>query len=781
MKSVTTRKSYDIEGVVQGVGFRPTLYRLAVESGLCGYVQNRTGSVRLVLEGSEADLDSFIDNLPSRIPEPGRISSISLVESVVPDDEEILRRFEIAESSDSDNVQITIPADLAVCERCLHDVSDPLNRRYRYAFTTCTLCGPRYTVVNGMPYDRDRTTMQPFSMCKACRDEYEDPLDRRFHAETIACPECGPSLTLKNGSGNTMNVDPISGAQNGLMNGEIVAVRGIGGYLLAADAFNASALEALRTRKRRPHKPFAVMARNLDVVRQYCDLPEVAIPILLSRERPIVILDVKPCSDAEQRLLPMDLINPDTGTLGVMLPTSPLHELLMAPSPDGESGAFELLVMTSGNRRGEPISLSNFEAEHSLSGIADLFLEHDREINFRNDDSLTIVQNGRIQVWRRARGYSPCPIGVAPPLNRCVLALGAELKNTVAIGYEDRVVLSPHIGDLQTPEALDGFSQVVDRLPAFLERTPDAVAVDLHPDMHSTIAGASVAAHSDIPLVRIQHHHAHAASCLAEHGKESGLCLVLDGTGYGTDGSIWGAELLNITPEGFQRLATFSAVPLPGGDAAVDRPARQVIGRWAHAGVEFAPDWLSLLEIEETEVDVWRQQCSTSLNAPFTHAAGRVFDAFSAVLGIAPKNVTYEGQPAIRLEAIAGTHRDTDGLPELHYRTTERNGLFYVDWTPSFAAVAENPQDIAGRQSAWAMAFHRAVASAATEMIEYGLSSTGGRYVGLSGGVFMNRILNELLAARLAEKGIEALVHRQIPPNDGGIAFGQAVIAGRQA
>ena len=778
MVEKVTRKSYDIEGIVQGVGFRPTLYHLAINAGLAGWVQNRSGVVRLVLQGPANTIDQFIEHLPSRIQEPGCISTITLVDADVGTDPEAMDGFRIIESSSDDEVRIAIPADLAVCDECLREIADPANRRFRYAFTTCTLCGPRYTVVNGMPYDRERTTMQPFQLCDNCRDEYENPSDRRFHAETIACPDCGPLLTLKDSSTRRIDGDAISGAQNALANGLIVAVRGIGGYLLAADAFNRGALETLRTRKCRPHKPFAVMARDIQTVMRYCDVPESSIPVLQSRKRPIVILDVRD-NVIEEGLLPIDLITPDTRTMGVMLPTSPLHDLLLSPDKTRESAGFELLIMTSGNRRGEPICLSNSEAEEALTGVADVFLGHDRDINLRNDDSLAIVQRNGIQVWRRARGYAPDPIRIAPTLDRCVLALGAEMKNAVAIGYDNEVVLSPHIGDLETPEALDGFNQVVECLPAFLDKTPEAVAVDLHPDMHSTVAGEAIAKKLGIPLIRVQHHYAHAAACLAEHGREDGICLVLDGTGYGNDGTIWGAELIRVKPDGFQRLSTFSPAPLPGGDAAVNRPARQVIGRWIHAGIPFTNDWLSVLGIEEAEAEVWRQQCHSGLNAPLSHAAGRVFDAFSAILGIAPNHVTYEGQPAIRLEAAAMRSSALKDLPELRYTTRETDGVLLVDWTPAFAALAEKPENIEENRYEWALAVHHAVARAALEMIEYGLSSREEEFIGLSGGVFMNRILNDVLVPALAEKGISALIHRQVPPNDGGIAFGQSIIGGR--
>ena len=777
MKPFKVIRVFDLAGIVQGVGLRPTVYLLAEEAGLCGWVQNRTGVVRLRLEGDEKVIDAFMRRLPQALPPNARLETVSEIESDVLSEGEGSPDFRILPSEMSGRPTVVIPADLALCADCRREILDPHDRRYGYPFTTCTRCGPRYTVVESMPYDRDRTTLLAFPLCPACRAEYENPRDRRFHAESIACPQCGPQLTLTDARGVAIVEEPLSITRQELARGGIVAVRGLGGFLLAANAFDRHAIQTLRQRKHRPHKPFAVMAADVATVRRYCEVSPEAEALLASPESPIVILDVLPAAVREGRL-PLDLLTPDAPTLGVMLPTTPLHLMLLAPLVGDPLPAFELLVMTSGNRGGEPICLSNAEAYERLGSIADLFLCHDREINLRADDSLAVMQRGLPQLWRRARGYAPNAVLLAHPLQRCVLAMGAELKNTVAVAFEDRVVLSPHVGDLETPEALDGLERVARALPLFLEHTPKTVAVDLHPDMHATRLGRRIAERLGLPVVEVQHHHAHAAAAFAEHGVETGLALVMDGTGLGPDGTIWGAELLAVDPSGYRRLATFAPVPLPGGDAAVRRPARQVIARWVDAGVELTEERLGRLGVSVEEGNVWRQQCGQRLHAPLTHAVGRVFDAFSAALEIAPETVTYEGQSAIRLEAAARRALGCNVKP-LPFTHEEIEGKLVIDWREAFALLSD-VQLSGGRQNEWAFAVHCAVAEAALAMINYGLSCGAASPVALSGGVFMNRILTDLLVPRLESHGVRVLLHRRVPPNDGCIALGQAVVAGNK-
>jgi len=781
MGAEAIRLTLDVRGQVQGVGFRPTLARLATAAGLTGYVQNRSGTVRLVVEGPAAVVERFAAELPARLPRQARLEEVVEVSRDVVSSGDRFPGFAIAESAAAGELRISIPADLAVCEDCAREVFDPASRFFGYPFTTCTNCGPRYTVVEGMPYDRERTALKKFPLCSACRAEYEDPGNRRYHAESIACPVCGPRLALHDRDGRPRaEPDPLRAARRALREGLIVAVRGLGGFLLAVDPFQTAAVARLRERKRRPHKPFAVMARDLATAERYGRVSAATARLLGSPMAPIAILDARR-EACEAAGLPLELLAPGTGTLGIMLPTTPLHRLLAEPLPGDPVGRFDLLVMTSGNRRGEPICLTNEEAFERLAGIADLFLCHDRDIALRNDDSLCLEIAGEPRVLRRARGYAPNAIRLRRPLARTVLALGAELKNTVALGFENQVVLSPHVGDLETPEAVDGLIEAARILPEYLGREPEAVAVDLHPDMRSTRHGRELAARRGLPLVAVQHHHAHAVACLAEHGIAEGLALVFDGTGLGTDGSIWGGELLRVGPEGFVRLGTFAGVPLPGGDAAVRRPARQAAARLLAAGRSPDDRLRRRLGLTEEELAVLAYQCRTGTNAPRTHAVGRAFDAFAALVGIAPREVTYEGQAAVWMEAAARSFAAGGGTaPSLPYRVVERDGLLVADLGPLFVEVAERP-DAAERAGELAAGFHVAVVGAAVEMVRRAAPAAGLSVVALSGGAMQNRILVEGLVAELRRMGYAELLHRLVPPGDGGVALGQAVVAGGSA
>jgi hydrogenase maturation protein HypF len=778
MPEDTIRIELDLYGVVQGVGFRPTLARLAAEAGIAGFVQNRSGTVRLVVEGASAAVERFVAELPAGLPRQARLDAMTELARGPVDPGDRIRGFRILESTASGEMRISIPADLAICADCAREVLDPGSRFFGYPFTTCTNCGPRYTVVQGMPYDRERTALRAFPLCPTCRAEYEDPGDRRFHAESIACPACGPRLTLLGADGADLRAaDPLREARRAIRDGLIVAVRGIGGFLLAADPFNATALARLRASKVRPHKPFAVMARDLRTAARYCRVSAAAARLLESPIAPIAILDADPEACAAARL-PLELLAPGTGTLGVMLPTSPLHLLLAEPLPGDPVARFELLLMTSGNRGGEPICITNAEALERLAGIADLCLCHDREIALRNDDSLCAEISGEMRVLRRARGYAPTPIRLRSGLARTVLAMGAELKNAVAIGFDDEVVVSPHVGDLETPEALDGLLEVIRVFPAYFARDPEVVAVDLHPDMHATRVGRELASLRSLPVTEVQHHHAHAASCMAEHGVDEALALVFDGTGLGTDGAIWGGELLHVTPAGFARVGTFSGVPLPGGDAALRRPARQAIARLIACGAGVDERLRARLGLSEAELAAVVYQCATAAGTPTTHAVGRAFDAFAALVGIAPDVVTYEGQAAVWLEAAARAFSARGGeAPALPYAVREERGMTVVDLGPMFAEVAamEPPTDRGGELAA---GFHRAIAFAAIDLVRR--APTGGRVttVALSGGVMLNRILVDQIVAGLRRAGYITLLQRDVPPGDGGIALGQAMVAG---
>jgi hydrogenase maturation protein HypF len=765
------RRIYEIEGIVQGVGFRPGIYCFAVKLNLGGWIKNFSGKVKLAIEGTEQELNSFIKSIYENIPQQARIQKITLL---IEEECHEKSTFQILESGSDSTYKISIPADLAMCSDCAEEVMEFGNRRYHYPFTTCVNCGPRYTVINAVPYDRCRTTLSEFPLCPECEKEYKDPLNRRFHAESTACPICGPKLFWCDNKGNRIEtVDPIEQFKTEIREGKIIAVRGIGGYLLASDAFNRSSINELRNRKNRPHKPFAVMARNIDIIKKYCNLNEMEEKSLKSPNAPIVILDIK-----DKKNLPMDLLSPDTDTLGVMLPYSPMHMLLF-------SDDIEFLIMTSGNKGGEPICIKNSEAFERLQGIADGFLCHNRDINLRNDDSLCIKQNDKMQVWRRARGFAPEAIELNKSISKTVLAMGAELKNTLTLAYDNEAVISPHIGDLETPEAIDGLKEVSEYFPNFFKKTPEVVAVDLHEDMHSTRLGNKIADKYDIETVKIQHHFAHGMACMAEHGLEESFALVYDGTGLGVDGTIWGAELLYIKDYNFKRVSTYKHAPLPGGDAAVYNPLRQLIGRWSNTNRNISKEMLSHYNLSEKEIEIWKIQCDKGINAPLSHAAGRLFDAFSVLIGVSPGKITYEGQGAIKLEAVAKqalSKNMAGNLFKIPFSLEEKNDLLYINWDEAFNMFLDSEVIAISNdfelQSKYALAFHHAVAEAAIKQIEYGLSKYNCGNLVLSGGVFMNRVLTDLIRNLAVEKlGLNLFIHEKTPPNDGCISLGQAVIA----
>lgn len=769
------RQSFDLVGIVQGVGFRPSLYRLAREAGLGGSAQNRSGTVRLVLEGAPEAIEIFIRSLPMRLPEQAVLTSLDRISREVLDGEEP-GEFLILESEADTQNSVSIPVDLGICPECAEEINNPMDRHYRYAFTSCTNCGPRYTVINDMPYDRERTSLAPFPLCPDCEVEYTDPMNRRFHAESTCCPNCGPQLDYRDEAGNPVEGDPLRMARKDIKRGKIVAVRGLGGFLLAVDATNGKAVQRLRELKHRPHKPFAVMVPDIESARRYVFLNQEVEALLQSSRRPIVILEARKAAAEE---LPIKLITPDAQTLGLMLSVAPLYRLLMTDPGDEEIPSFKMLIMTSGNKRGEPICIRNEEAFDRLKGIADRYLIHDREVILRNDDSLCAIQLGKPQVWRRARGYAPGSIRLATPLKQTVLAMGAHLKNTIAAGYNDQVVLSPHIGDLDTPEAVDSLGEVVGNLPRFLEMTPDIIAVDLHPDMHSSRLGRSFAKQHGLPVVEVQHHQAHALSCMAENALEEALALVFDGTGLGTDGRIWGAELFYIDPQSIKHIGGFSGAPLPGGDNAILRPGRQLLARWIQGGVPPTEPALDALGLDRETATVIDQQIHKELNTPITTAAGRVFDAFSAWLGIAPGCTTYDGQAAIRLESCARQVQGSGKLQIPEFQLVENDRFLEVDWQPFFTELASTPRPEKAERPAWAFRFHARIAEAAHGMLMHALQDIKTKEVCLSGGVFMNRLLCELLVPQLKKEGMRVHLQRRIPPNDGGISLGQVCYVAR--
>ncbi len=698
-----------MRGIVQGVGFRPFVYGLATRLGLAGFVLNDGDGVLIEAEGDDATLARFLRAIADEAPAIARVDAIDVSE-LPPSGE---RGFRI-EASAPRGGSAPIPADVATCDDCLRELSDPADRRYRYPFINCTQCGPRFTIVTGVPYDRPQTTMAGFPLCDDCRREYEDPADRRFHAEPIACPVCGPALSL-----------PVEQAVALLRDGKILAVKGLGGYHLACDAADEAVVSRLRARKHREDRPFALMTTRPELLAEPEDEER---RLLASRARPIVLLRRRagaPIAPAVSR---------DTPWVGVMLPYTPLHHLLL----EGFGGA---LVMTSGNRSDEPIVFDDAEARARLGEIADAFVAHDRPIHRRCEDS---VVRSAFPI-RRSRGYAPASIRL-PRVAPCpIVAAGAELKSTFCVARGQEAFLSPHLGDLDSEPAYRAFRTDLALYLEMLDVRPGAIAHDLHPEYLST----KWAVEQDAELVPVQHHHAHAAACLAEHGETGpALALVFDGTGLGTDGTLWGGELLRCDLTSFERVAHLAPIPLPGGEAAIREPWRIAAAALERCGA--AVPWARWELVRH----------ALAVNAPRSSGMGRLFDAVAAVLGVRD-TVTYEGQAAIELEQLAGA---TEADP-WEWRFGDSDGLI--------ARCAE--ERAAGRdRSAVAASFHETVAEASAIACA---EAEGPRTVALSGGSFQNVRLLESATRRLEARGFRVLRHRVVPPNDGGVSFGQAAVA----
>jgi hydrogenase maturation protein HypF len=703
------RRRVRIRGVVQGVGFRPFVYGLARQLELRGFVLNDGSGVVVEAEGRPEDLDAFAEAVRAQAPPLAQVGTIE--QETLPTVGE--RDFRI-EASAATAKNALIPADVATCADCLRELFDPADRRYRYPFINCTQCGPRFTIVSGVPYDRPLTTMAGFPLCAECRREYEDPLDRRFHAEPVCCPACGPQLTM-----------PLDEAVALLRSGAILAVKGLGGYHLACDAANQDAVARLRARKHREEKPFALMTRHPDALALV--QPEER-ALLEARERPIVLLRAR--DDAA--VAPS--VAPGTPWLGVMLPYAPLHHLLCTDF-DGA------LVMTSGNVSDEPIAFEDDEAQRRLAAIADAFLSHDRPIHRRCEDSVARV---RFPI-RRARGYAPAALPLPISTPRPLVAAGAELKSTFCVARGPDAFLSPHLGDLEGELALRAFHTDLALYLEMLDVRPEVVAYDLHPEYLAT----KWALEQDAELVGVQHHHAHAAACLAEHGETGpALALVFDGTGYGTDGTLWGGELLRCDLSSFERIAHLEPVPLPGGAAAIREPWRVAAIHLELAGRPVP--WMRWHEVRQ----------ALAVNAPLSSGMGRLFDAAAAVLGLRDA-VTYEGQAAIELEQLAGDTRAAA------YEWSFGDGATLIGRVDDDRAAGRPAAEIAA-------AFHETIAQAAADACAAAVQP---RTVVLSGGTFQNLRLLESVERRLREHGFRVLSHRLVPPNDGGISYGQAAVA----
>jgi hydrogenase maturation protein HypF len=749
----------EFRGVVQGVGFRPWLVRLASSIGVEGSVRNDGRGVTVEAFGTFAQLEALVERARREAPDPSAIEALEACDIAA----EPARGFRILTSArPTDELRVSIPPDLAICDACLEEILDPKNRRYRYAFTSCTCCGPRFTIAHDVPYDRENTTMRTFRMCPECAREYETPEDRRFHAQPNACPACGPRLALLDAQGTEIPVvDALVAAGRALREGLVVAVKGLGGFHLACDATSSFVVATLRARKHRASKPLAVMVEDLQAAERVAVLSDEERRLLRSVERPIVIVPLRPEAALARG------VSLHAPSVGLMLAYTPLHVLLLR-----EAG--RPLVMTSGNLSDEPIAVDNREAVLRLAGIADRFLVHDRAIDARADDSVTRVIAGRPTVLRRSRGFVPRGVTVPKRFARPVLATGAHLKNTFALGRGDTVMLGPHVGDLENVEAYAALESTVARMERFLDLVPELVACDLHPEYLSSRYARERATALGVPLVAVQHHHAHVASAMAEHGLMGPvLGLAWDGTGLGTDGTSWGGELLLATFDGFERIATFRPIALAGGDRAIREVWRVALALLDDAFQGDPP--VARLEALATrapkEIHAVRQLVAANLNAPRAHGVGRLFDAVGAVClgeGIA----RHEAQVAMALEWAAGA-REEDPYPF----TLDRSCVTWqVDTRPLVRALVADV--LAGRPAALCAArFHDTLGAIARALLHEATSLYGALPVVLTGGCFQNARLVEACVRQTSRVGIRVRVHERVPPGDGGIALGQALIA----
>lgn len=761
------RLRVEIEGIVQGVGFRPFVYRLAEQYRLAGWVRNMPRGVLLEAEGPIAGLTEFCRELEASAPPLAVISAVR--KKSVP--LEGRAGFAILESA-AGAAKVQIAPDGDVCTDCLRELLDPADRRFRYPFINCTNCGPRYSIITGTPYDRPATTMAAFAMCPACLTEYHDPADRRFHAQPNACPVCGPRLRLVDRQGGEVAGDALAGAVRFLTAGKILAIKGTGGYHLAVDACNDAAVAELRRRKARDEKPFALLAADLAAVARFAHCDQLEERLLTGVERPIVLLGKAGIRDrgpgiGRPEVAISPLVAPANGYYGVMLPSTPLQYLLLG------DGAFAALVLTSGNLSDEPIAYRDEDAMARLGGVADYFLSHDREIHTRTDDSVLRVFRGNPLFLRRSRGYVPRGIAL-PLLQRRVLAVGAELKGAICLASEERGFMSQHIGDLQNAAIIASFEETVTSFTSLLQIEPEVVAHDLHPDYLSTVFAAGFAG---LPKVPVQHHHAHMASCMAENGLEGQVIgVIFDGTGYGPDGTIWGGEFLLGDYLGFRRVGHFRQLPMPGGDAAVREPYRMAIAalHQLYGADLFELPHACLAEVAAQDRPLFIRMLERGINSPLTSSCGRLIDAVAALLDVRHR-ISYEGQAAIELEALA--EQGTAAAVYPYELITDAAG-WQIDFAGMVAQVSMDARS--GRCRAdIARTVHATLAMATVGLCGNIRAAHGTERVVLSGGVFQNRLLTEEIVALLIERGFQVFVHRLVPPNDGGVALGQAMIAGR--
>jgi hydrogenase maturation protein HypF len=757
-KEVIKRVRYLFSGVVQGVGFRPFIYRLAVKNGLRGFVQNRPDGVLAEVEGAGAAIDSFLAGVRQELPPLADITNISAEEIAREQDD----NFRIIASDTRGDGDVHISPDVAICQDCLKELFDPLDRRYRFPFINCTNCGPRLTIIKSIPYDRINTSMFCFPLCPQCQAEYENPADRRFHAEPNACPLCGPKIQLLDETGNKVSADdPIKTAIGLLQEGKVLAIKGLGGFHLSVDAGNDEAVKRLRSRKFREEKPMAIMVKNLENVKRFANVNKEEEKLLTSPQRPIVLLNKKNGTAISGQ------VAPGVPNLGVMLPYTPLHYLLLEKD-------FDALVMTSANQIDEPICISNREAVTRLKEIADYFLIHNRDILVRCDDSIVMIAAGKQQLLRRSRGFVPKPVLLKDSFPE-VLALGPQLKATQCIVKGNFAFLSPHIGDMETPQARDFFQESLTLMKKITESNPDVIACDSHPAYYSTKIAEEL---TGVRVVRVQHHHAHIVSCLAENQISGDVIgLAMDGTGYGLDGHAWGGEFLVANEKRFERLGHLQYFVLPGGEKAIHEPWRIASSLLFLAYGQSWPDIAAQLNIMPPGLDskVLNKLITNKINSPLTSGLGRLFDGVAAIIGLR-KTVSFEGQAAMELEGQS----DRKAAEPFPFAISEdKENCFILDISSTIRAIVndllkgKNKKEISS-------SFHRTLTAAFAAMCEKIRENTGVNVnrICLSGGCFQNKILLEDSISLLEKAGFVVYHHKRVPTNDGGIALGQAVIAG---
>ncbi len=751
-----TRWNIVLEGVVQGVGLRPFIYNLARERGLSGYVCNDTHGAVIEVEGKVSTLEEFLSAVKTDLPANASLEKIGRRDIPLKGES----GFSILNSLASEERRALIAPDTPTCEECIKELFDPSNRRYLYPFLNCTHCGPRFTIIRDVPYDRMQTTMSVFQMCADCLREYEDPENRRFHAQPNACPKCGPKVNLLDSKGESvMGCNPVAEATRLIRQGSIIAIKSLGGYQLACDAFNQTAVSRLRIKKYRWDKPFALMARDMDAVKKLCFVGPEEEALLTSLKNPICLLKKKETGQVAES------VAPSQKTLGLMLPYTPLHHILLKQSET-------VLVMTSGNYSENPIEYKDEEAIHSLNGIADYFLIHDREIHMRADDSVSRIILGKELILRRARGYTPHPVGVIAPFVKPILACGGHFKNTFCLGKDRHAFVSHHIGDLENYETLKSMQEGIEHFQNLFDIKPEVVAYDLHPDYLSTQYALKI---ENIQKIGVQHHHAHIASCMAEHGLNKGpvIGVAFDGAGYGTDGTIWGGEFLVADYRGFFRAAHLKYVPMPGGEAAIREPWRiaaaclhQIYGeKWERLEIDFVK------RLEFKRLRIIQQMMDKNLNCPLTSSMGRLFDAVASLLGIRD-SVNYEGQAAVELENLA----DETCIESYPWDTLFKGFPLVVDIDTLVKAIVtdiinEIPASIISSK------FHNSLVEMIVSVCSSIRKRKGLSRVVLSGGVFQNAFLLTRVVPRLEMNGFQVYVPQKVPPNDGGISLGQAIIA----